>query len=83
MDLFVMGERKTKKGDITVHDKLAVKPRFAKELPPELVILVKENQEFKHFQEQLSTKLIQLEAPAKNPQADVLQLKKPEVQSGS
>ena len=83
MDLFVMGERKTKKGDITVHDKLAVKPRFAKELPPELVILVKENQEFKHFQEQLSTKLTQLSAPAKNPQADVLQLKKPEVQSGS
>src|SRR6266700_1457919 len=83
MDLFIMGERKTKTGDITVHDKLSVKPRFAKELPPELVILVKENQEVKHFQEQLKAKLIKLEAPAKNPQADVLQIKKPEVQSGA
>jgi deoxycytidylate deaminase len=49
MDFFVMGERKTKEGDVVASDKSTVVPRFAKELPPELVILVRENQEFNLF----------------------------------
>ncbi|HTW59778.1 MAG TPA: deaminase [Terriglobales bacterium] len=46
MDCFIMGERKTKEGDVTVPNKSTAVPRFAKELPPELAILVRENQEF-------------------------------------
>lgn len=83
MELFVMGERKTKTGEVMIPNKATAKPRFAIELPPELVVLVKENQEFQHFKEQMSTKISSLSLPQKNPQGDVLQIKKPEVRSGS
>jgi hypothetical protein len=73
-----MGERKTKEGDVTAPNKAAAIPRFAKELPPELVILVRENQEFNQFKEQMSAKIASNvnQTPAKNPQgAEVVQMK--------
>lgn len=78
MDCFIMGERKTKEGDVTAPNKAAAIPRFAKELPPELAILVRENQEFNQFKEQMSAKIASAanQTPAKNPQgAEVVQMK--------
>ena len=46
MELFVMGERKTQTGDVIVVNKDEAEPRFSKQLLPDLVALVKENQEF-------------------------------------
>jgi deoxycytidylate deaminase len=80
MDFFVMGERKTKEGDVVASDKSTVLPRFAKELPPELVVLVRENQEFN--QQQMSEKIENAAIPTKNPQRDVVQMKT-EVQGGA
>jgi cytidine deaminase len=84
MDLFTMGERKTKAGDVVLPNKASAKPLFGKELPPELAVLVKENQEFNRFKEEMSAKIASLIiVPQKNPQSDVVQMKKPEVQGGS
>lgn len=83
MELFVMGERKDKAGDVFLVNKETVIPRFAKELPPELVVLVKENQEFKHFEGQLRAKIEVLSIPPKDPQSAVLEMKKPEVHGGT
>jgi len=84
MDFFVMGDRKTKEGDVTNPNKSAVLPRFAKELPPELAILVRENQEFNQFKDLMSEKIKPSTAsvPTKNPQAEVVQMKV-EVQGGT
>jgi deoxycytidylate deaminase len=67
MDLFVMSERKTATGDVAVPNKTEIKPRFAKELPPDLVVLVKENQEIQHFREHLTAKIELARAPQKPP----------------
>ncbi len=83
MDLFVMGERKTKSGDVSVPNRETVFPRFAKELPPELVVLAKENQEFKHFGDQMKTKIADASIPQKNPQPSVVEMKKSEVRDGA
>jgi cytidine deaminase len=84
MEVFVMGERKTKEGDVSAPNKSAALPRFAKELPPELVILVRENLEFNQFKEQMGEKIKTGAAPVptKNPQAEVVQMKS-EVQGGT
>jgi deoxycytidylate deaminase len=85
MDCFVMGERKTKEGDVSVPNKATAIPRFATELPPELAILVRENQEFNQFKDEMSAKIKKTtnSAPAKNPQAaEVVQMKS-EVQGGA
>jgi hypothetical protein len=84
MDCFVMGERKTQEGDVTVPNKTTAVPRFAKELPPELVILVRENQEFNQFKKDLGEKIKKnaTSTPAKNPQGEVVQMKS-EVQGGA
>jgi cytidine deaminase len=84
MDCFLMGERKTKEGDVTVPNKATAVPRFAKELPPELAILVRENQEFNQFKQHLGEKIKTGAAsiPTKNPQSDVVQMKS-EVQGGA
>lgn len=85
MDCFVMGERKTKSGDLTAPNKATAVPRFAKELPPELVILVRENQEFNQFKKDLGEKIAKktdIATPAKNPQGEVVQMKS-EVQGGA
>jgi deoxycytidylate deaminase len=83
MDLFVMGERKTKAGDLAVPNRSTVRPLFAKELPPDLAVLAKENQEFNQFREQMSAKIEEASRPQKNPQSDVVQMKKPEVRGGA
>lgn len=78
MDLFTMGERKTKAGDVVLPNKASAKPLFGKELPPELAVLVKENQEFNRFKGEMSAKIASLiNVPQKNPQSDVVQMKKP------
>jgi hypothetical protein len=82
MDFFVMGERKTREGDVVALDKSKVVPRFAKELPPELAVLVRENQEFNLFKDQMSEKIKKAAAPSKNPQPGVVQMKS-EVQGGA
>jgi deoxycytidylate deaminase len=84
MDCFVMGERKTKEGDVMAPNKTSAIPRFAKELPPELVILVRENQEFNQFKEQMNAKIKKSAEPAlgKNPQGEIVQMKS-EVQGGA
>jgi cytidine deaminase len=78
MSLFVMGERKTKTGDVVVVNKGEAEPRFSKDLPPELLVLVKENQEFKRFDDQMRAKIALASAPQKNPQPAVVQTKKKE-----
>ncbi len=84
MDLFLMGERKTKSGDLVSPDKAKSKPIFSKDLPPDLVVLVKEDQEFNRFKEQMNARIESAAAPPKNPQAaDVVQMKKPEVHGGA
>jgi deoxycytidylate deaminase len=86
MDFFVMGERKNKVGDVSFPNKVSVKPLFAKELPPKLVVLVKEQQEFNAFKEQMGAKIALANVPSKNPQPDVVQMKpvkKEEVQGGA
>ncbi len=84
MDFFVMGERKTREGDVAAPDKSMAVPRFAKELPPELAILVRENQEFKQFKDQMGEKIKSgsTSIPPKNSQAEVVQMKS-EVQGGA
>ncbi|HLZ43404.1 MAG TPA: anti-phage dCTP deaminase [Candidatus Sulfotelmatobacter sp.] len=84
MDCFVMGERKTKEGDVTAPNKTTSLPRFAKELPPELVILVRENQEFNQFKKDLGEKIKKnaTSTSTKNPQSEVVQMKS-EVQGGA
>jgi deoxycytidylate deaminase len=82
MDFFVMGERKTKEGDVVASDKSRVVPRFAKELPPELAVLVRENQEFNLFKDQMNEKIKKAAVPTKNPQPGVVQMKS-EVQGGA
>ena len=84
MDFFVMGERKTKEGDVTVPSKSAALPRFAKELPPESAILVRENQEFNQFKDHMGEKIktTATSVPTKNPQAEVVQMKS-EVKDGA
>jgi len=69
-------------GDVLASDKSTVIPRFAKELPPELAVLVRENQEFKLFQDQMSEKTKNAAVPTKNPQPGVVQMKS-EVQGGA
>ena len=83
MGLFLMGERKTRTGDVVVVNKDVVEPRFSKDLPPELLVLVKENQEFKRFDDQMRAKIALTSAPQKNPQPTVLQTKKGEVRGGA
>ena len=83
MTLFEMGQRKTKMGDVATPKKTVVKPLFDKELPPELVVLVKENQEFNQFKKEMSVKIEIVSAPPKNPQADVLQIMKTEAHDGA
>ncbi len=83
MDLFIMSERKTKSGDVTLPNKSTAVPRFATDLPPVLVILVKENQEFKRFEEQMKVQVAVKTIPQKNPQSEVIQRKKPEVHGGA
>lgn len=83
MELFVMGERKTQTGDVLVVNKDEVEPRFTKELLPDLAVLVKENQEFKHFEDQLSAKIASATVPQKNPQSEVLKMKNGEVRGGA
>ncbi len=83
MDLFVMSERKTQTGDIIVVNRDEAEPRFGKDLLPELVVLVKENQEFKHFKEQMNARIGTASIPQKNPQPEVLQMKKEEVRGGA
>jgi deoxycytidylate deaminase len=83
MDLFTMGERKTKSGDVMSPKKATSRPLFVKELPPDLVILVKEDQEFNHFRELMSAKIKDAKVPQKNPQPEVVQMKKPEVHGGA
>jgi deoxycytidylate deaminase len=84
MECFVMGDRKTKAGDVASPNKTTAVPRFAKELPPELVILVRENQEFNQFKEHLGERIKNGSASVqqKNPQAEVVQMKS-EVQGGA
>jgi deoxycytidylate deaminase len=82
MDFFVMGERKTKDGDVTIPNKSQVVPRFAKELPPELAILAREYLEFNQFKDGMGEKMKLAAVPTKNPQPDVVQMK-PEVQGGA
>jgi hypothetical protein len=83
MELFVMGERKTQTGDVIVVNKDEAEPRFAKQLLPDLLVLVKENQEFKHFEDQLSAKIGTATVPQKNPQSEVLKMKTEEVRGGA
>jgi len=83
MDLFVMGERKTKAGDVAVPNRSTVRPLFSKELPPDLAVLAKENQEFNQFRQQMGAKIEEASHPQKNPQPDVVQMKKPEVRGGA
>jgi len=83
MDLFTMGERKTSEGDVATPNRATAKPLFAKELPPDLAMLVKENQEFNRFKSEMRAKMEIVATPQKNPQPDVVQMKKPEVQGGS
>lgn len=76
---------KTKDGDVTAPNKTTAAPRFAKELPPELVILVRENQEFNQFKKGLGEKIAKKAAtstPTKNPQGEVVKMKS-EVQGGA
>lgn len=83
MDVFTMSERKTKSGDLTLPNKSTAVPRFATDLPPVLAILVKENQEFKRFEDQMRVQITVKTLPQKNPQPEVVQMKKPEVLGGS
>ena len=83
MDVFTMVERKNKLGDVVTVKKATSKPLFAKDLPPDLVLLVKEDQEFNRFKEHMSAKMASESIPQKNPQGDVVQMKKPEAQNGA
>jgi cytidine/deoxycytidylate deaminase-like protein len=84
LDLFTMGERKTRTGDVVSPNKATAKPLFAKELPPDLVVLVKKDQELNLFKEQMGAKIATASIPQKSLQADVVQImKKPEVQGGA
>jgi len=69
-------------GDVLASDKSTVIPRFAKELPPELAVLVRENQEFKLFQDQMSEKTKNAAGPTEYPLPGVVQMKS-EVQGGA